>query len=388
MPTDNLFERATMDDTSVLEYDLRKQQIANYAAFAKLALLVYDIFINLDREVRLVWSTSDRFRWSNAIYFTNRYPVVAYQIWSICYTPKTPQASVFRTFRYRILISATRCIKLPHQSLSEYCLIIDSTASWILRVYAVVDHGLVFGLILSLLGLAIIALDILQGVQSTCTHNTLSSETLSGVLTYIFLAAFDILATFLVTIRMVQAIRRCGGFRHLDKQNLSEYVLRSGILYFGYDLFTKGSDDTSTDCSGTLLRMCSPFVHRFTAKLTLQLQAPQGLYSPILNNFLLILSSVMIARFLLGLREMNESRREYVPEDTTDLNQATTLSILTWDSPTNLNLHNSSPYWMNGSTQNANPMVARRIGNDHSRSSWWAGVTRLVADFDAEIEVR
>ncbi|KAJ3984212.1 hypothetical protein F5890DRAFT_1474730 [Lentinula detonsa] len=369
MPTDNLFERPTMDDTYVLEYDLRKQQIANYAAFAKLALLIYDIFINLDREVRLVWSTSDRFRWSNAIYFTNRYPVVAYQIWSICYTPKTPQASVFRTFRYRILISATRCIKLPHQSLSEYFLIIDSTASWILRVYAVVHHGLVFGLILSLLGLAIIALDILQGVQSTCTHNTLSSETLSGVLTYIFLAAFDILATFLVTIRMIQAIRRCGGFRHLDKQNLSEYVLRSGILYFGYDLLRRVV---------TIPQLIAVVLYF----------APQGLYSPILNNFLLILSSVMIARFLLGLREMNESRREYVSEDTTDLNQATTLSILTCDSPTNLNLHHSSPYWMNRSTQNANPVVARRIGNDHSRSSWWAGGTSLVADFDAEIEVR
>ncbi|KAJ3770669.1 hypothetical protein FB446DRAFT_144077 [Lentinula raphanica] len=52
------------------------------------------------------------------------------------------------------------------------------SASWILRVYAVVDHGLIFGLILTVLGLAIIAFDILQGVQSTCTHNTLSSETL------------------------------------------------------------------------------------------------------------------------------------------------------------------------------------------------------------------
>ncbi|GAW05826.1 hypothetical protein LENED_007708 [Lentinula edodes] len=79
-----------------IEYDLRKQQIANYAAFAKLALLVYDITINMGREVRLVWSTSDRFRWSNVIYFTNRYPVVAYQIWSVCYTPNIPQASVYK----------------------------------------------------------------------------------------------------------------------------------------------------------------------------------------------------------------------------------------------------------------------------------------------------
>ncbi|KAJ3930121.1 MAG: hypothetical protein NXY57DRAFT_344185 [Lentinula lateritia] len=87
-----LVERASMG----IEYDLRKQQIANYAAFAKLALLAYDITINMGRELRLVWSTSDRFRWSNVIYFTNRYPVVAYQIWSVCYTPNIPQASVYK----------------------------------------------------------------------------------------------------------------------------------------------------------------------------------------------------------------------------------------------------------------------------------------------------
>ncbi|KAH7877318.1 uncharacterized protein C8R40DRAFT_1095655, partial [Lentinula edodes] len=106
------------------------------------------------------------------------------------------------------------------------------TVLWILRVYAVVDHGLVFAIMLSLLGLAIVGFDILQGVQSSCTHNTLSSETLSGVMTYISLAVFDILATLLVTNRMIQAIRGCGGFRKLARQNLSEYVLRDQVSQF------------------------------------------------------------------------------------------------------------------------------------------------------------
>ncbi|GAW05827.1 hypothetical protein LENED_007710 [Lentinula edodes] len=56
-------------------------------------------------------------------------------------------------------------------------------------------------------------------------------------MTYISLAVFDILATLLVTNRMIQAIRGCGGFRKLARQNLSEYVLRSGVLYFGCALF-------------------------------------------------------------------------------------------------------------------------------------------------------
>ncbi|KAJ4464174.1 hypothetical protein C8R41DRAFT_860384 [Lentinula lateritia] len=116
---------------------------------------------------------------------------------------------------------------------------------------------------LSLLGLAIVGFDILQGVQSSCTHNTLSSETLSGVMTYISLAVFDILATLLVTNRMIQAIRRCGGFRKLARQNLSEYVLRSGVLYFGVV---------------TIPQIIAVVLYF----------APQGLYSPILNNFLLV----------------------------------------------------------------------------------------------------
>ncbi|KAJ3911463.1 hypothetical protein F5877DRAFT_73160, partial [Lentinula edodes] len=224
---DYLVERASMG----IEYDLRKQQIANYAAFAKLALLVYDITINMGREVRLVWSTSDRFRWSNVIYFTNRYPVVAYQIWSVCYTPNIPQASGYRHSLTMIALNLINFCDALYQFFWFFSFIptrIAITVSWILRVYAVVDHGLVFAIMLSLLGLAIVGFDILQGVQSSCTHNTLSSETLSGVMTYISLAVFDILATLLVTNRMIQAIRGCGGFRKLARQNLSEYVLRSG----------------------------------------------------------------------------------------------------------------------------------------------------------------
>ncbi|KAJ4464175.1 hypothetical protein C8R41DRAFT_860396 [Lentinula lateritia] len=99
-----LVERASMG----IEYDLRKQQIANYAAFAKLALLAYDITINMGRELRLVWSTSDRFRWSNVIYFTNRYPVVAYQIWSVCYTPNIPHCDALYQFFWFFSFIPTR----------------------------------------------------------------------------------------------------------------------------------------------------------------------------------------------------------------------------------------------------------------------------------------
>ncbi|KAJ3804632.1 hypothetical protein F5876DRAFT_70469 [Lentinula aff. lateritia] len=392
-----LVERASMG----IEYNLRKQQIADYAAFAKLgehrpsftpiaeaSLLVYDITINMGREVRLVWNVTDRFRWSNVIYFTNRYPVLAYQIWSVCYTPNIPQASGYRHSLTIIVLNlinlcALRCT-LPillvffihPDSHSDHCLqilMMRNKVSWILRVYAVVDHGLVFAIMLSLLGLAIVGFDIFQGVQSSCTHNTLSSETLSGVMTYISLAVFDILATSLVTNRMIQAIRGCGGFRKLARQNLSD-GMQLGVLYFGYG-FPTVVHGINSDIG--MSRVVT--IPQIIAVVLYFVGVPLGLYSPILNNFLLVLSSIMIARFLLGLREMNESRRESIPDEASS-DQATTLSTYDLCNGTN----RTSVNWMNGSTTTAG---ARRM-NQIGRTQWWAGGTSLVADFDAEIEMR
>ena len=53
------------------------------------AFIVYDILICLEREWRYVWRA--KFRVSSALYYTVRYPVLAYQIFSVVYTPETPQ---------------------------------------------------------------------------------------------------------------------------------------------------------------------------------------------------------------------------------------------------------------------------------------------------------
>ncbi|KAE9410086.1 hypothetical protein BT96DRAFT_931551 [Gymnopus androsaceus JB14] len=242
--------------SAALQHKLIKVRINDYAAYAKLTLLMYEIVINLGREVKLVWSTS--FRWSNVIYFMNRYPVVAFQLWSVCYTTSTPQPiqnlnlgtscdALYQFFWYASFIPTRAAI----------------TASFALRVYAIMEGGLVFVVILSVLGMAIVGLDIWQGVQSSCTE---SSNQLSTITTFVFLACFDVLSTVLVTIRMIKTIRWSGGFRALDSQHIAGYILRSAIaLYF-------------------------------------------GLYSLVLNNLMLVLSSIMVARFLLDLREMNNGK--------------------------------------------------------------------------------
>ncbi|KAJ3929409.1 MAG: hypothetical protein NXY57DRAFT_963636 [Lentinula lateritia] len=111
-----------------------------------LAVLAYEILINLGREVDLVWSAN--FRWSNVIYYMNRYPVVVFQVWELCYKTSTPQL-----FWYTSFIPTRAAI----------------TASFALRVYAIMDGRLLFVVILSALGVAIVGLDV-QG-SSTILNN-------------------------------------------------------------------------------------------------------------------------------------------------------------------------------------------------------------------------
>ncbi|KIK58838.1 hypothetical protein GYMLUDRAFT_45133 [Collybiopsis luxurians FD-317 M1] len=273
----------------MLERHMRKQQIATYAAYSKLALLLYEVIINLDREVLLVWSTCDSFQWSNTIYLVNRYPLVAYQIWNVYYTPYMPHCDTFyKVFFYLCIIPTRTAISIV----------------WIQCVYATYHNSLLCWVI-SILGVAAVGVDIYQGIDSSCTHNTSLSETLSGVLTYITLTAFDLVATFSVIIKLIQTILKSGGFQTVGRRSLLKYVFRSGILYFG---------------AVTVPQLVAVALYF----------APHGMYSTIVNNFLLHLSSVMTARFLLGLRETRgvQGKSEYLDNDMQ-------LSLFTFDMTTN-----------------------------------------------------
>ncbi|KAJ3873909.1 hypothetical protein F5051DRAFT_431784 [Lentinula edodes] len=216
--------------------------------------------------------------------------------------------------------------------------------------------GLVFAIMLSLLGLAIVGFDILQGVQSSCTHNTLSSETLSGVMTYISLAAFDILATSLVTNRMMQDIRGCGGFRKLASG------MQLGVLYFGYGfpIVTRGiNSDLGMSRVVTIPQIIAVVLY-LVGVLLVQKKSSFATFEPRHGSYrsgdFRDSTALSSTTFFSCLREMNESRRESIPDEAS-LDQATTLS--TYD-----------------------------LFNSTNRTQWWAGGTSLVADFDAEIEMR
>ncbi|KAF5381829.1 hypothetical protein D9757_008333 [Collybiopsis confluens] len=284
---------------------LERLNIENYAAYSKLAILIYEVSINLDREVQFVWKTCGSFQWSNVLYFINRYPLVLYEIWSIYYTPNTTPScdTIYQLLWYFGILTTHIAI----------------IVTWILCVYAIYRRSLP-SLGAFILGMATIASDIYQGIDSSCSRNTSLSETLwvsilvsdtpinysssSGVLTYILLSVFDLLATSLI---MTKLIRKSNGLRKLKTRNLLEFVLESGALYF---------------CAVTIPQLIAVALYF----------APDGLYSPLVNNFLIELSSVMTARFLLGLRETRKLSSQ--PESSLE-ESIVPLSILTFDITSN-----------------------------------------------------
>ncbi|KAJ3894811.1 hypothetical protein GG344DRAFT_62630 [Lentinula edodes] len=260
---------ATMENGIKAYQETFDSRIVNYASYAKTTVLAYEILINLGREVDLVWSAN--FRWSNVIYYMNRYPVVVFQVWELCYKTSTPQ--------YVHFISISYCDAL--YQFFWYTSFIPTraaiTASFALRIYAIMDGRLFFVVILSALGVAIVGLDVWQGVQSSCSQ---SSDKLSTIATFISLACFDVLTTILVTVRMIKTIRWGGKSKGLESSHIAAYILRSGVLYFG---------------AVTVPQLIA---------IALYFQGS----STILNNFMLVLSSIMVSRFLLDLREINETQ--------------------------------------------------------------------------------
>ncbi|KAI0342659.1 hypothetical protein BDW22DRAFT_131793 [Trametopsis cervina] len=66
---------------AVLPHKLRQTQVNEFANVSRITILLYDILINLEREKRLVWDA--KFRASSVLYYVLRYPVIAFQVFTI-----------------------------------------------------------------------------------------------------------------------------------------------------------------------------------------------------------------------------------------------------------------------------------------------------------------
>ncbi|TFK49406.1 hypothetical protein OE88DRAFT_1727176 [Heliocybe sulcata] len=238
------------DSAAVLQaiHEARKAEVNKYANLSRLALMTYDIVLNLGREKQLVWDT--KFRTYSMLYYMSRYPLVPFTIFEALYTPTVPQT---------VRISGI-CCKAIYQSTWAIALILTRVAiiaSFVLRVYAVtMAKGYFLVFLLTLAGIAVLVFDILQVADTSFV--------------------FDVLATAIISCRLYRVIRQAGGLQRLSSQSMAGLVMRSGAMYFNVM---------------TGIQVGSIILY----------SEPQGVYSQALNNYTLLLSSILTSRFLLDL---------------------------------------------------------------------------------------
>ncbi|KAF9262191.1 hypothetical protein L218DRAFT_451466 [Marasmius fiardii PR-910] len=75
--------------TATSVHRARQTQVNQFANISRITLLLYDIIINIDREKRLVWDA--KFRASTVLYYILRYPVIAFQFFTVFLSPTLPQ---------------------------------------------------------------------------------------------------------------------------------------------------------------------------------------------------------------------------------------------------------------------------------------------------------
>ncbi|KZV74182.1 hypothetical protein PENSPDRAFT_749488 [Peniophora sp. CONT] len=133
---------------------------------------------------------------------------------------------------------------------------------------------------LGVVGLMSIILDVVQTAQMSCTE---ASNPLSFVVTFLSLLVFDVLSSALIAWGVIRMISDMGGLKRLGSQRIGKVIMRSGALYFFII---------------TGLQIASIVIYWL----------PQGVYSLVLNNWLITLSAVLVTHFLLDLRELVHSR--------------------------------------------------------------------------------
>ncbi|THV04063.1 hypothetical protein K435DRAFT_835517 [Dendrothele bispora CBS 962.96] len=253
----------------------RQLQVNEFANASRITLILYDVLLNLDREKRLIWE--EKFRASTLLYYILRYPVIAFQIFTLFIAPDLPHCDGLYKFTFTLSITCTR---------------IALCMSFILRVYAVLPKGVFCNIstaFLTAVGMLSVALDIVQVTEVSCSQ---SSSPMWLVLTFITLICFDVISTVLMSWGILLIVRdqtqaglRAISLKALKKWRIPTVILRSGILYY---LIISG------------LQLGAVILYWL----------PQGVYSLVLNNYLTPLSTILVSRFLLDLREAMNYGRE------------------------------------------------------------------------------
>ncbi|KAJ8692107.1 hypothetical protein PTI98_009448 [Pleurotus ostreatus] len=246
--------------THYLQFDIQ---------WSSLALLFYDYALTFPLEVKYIWGSKGRA--STVLYIFCRYALVANVLYLLAIANRLKQGSVL------FFGSPDGLTEPPHPPV-----ILTFTG----RIYAIYARNKYVLVYLSFLGLVCIALDIthvpgLRCVGSSsiplCGLPNLTAQIEAPLLLSILMIVFEFSAAVLTVIRCLVAFKAAGGRKNQSK-GLMNLIFEQGVLYFSIV---------------TIITM---------AALILNVKAPAGFLQRLLNAYLLPLSGLLTARFLLHIR--------------------------------------------------------------------------------------
>ncbi|KAF9002749.1 hypothetical protein BDQ17DRAFT_1356744 [Cyathus striatus] len=234
--------------------------------YSSLALLYYDYFLTLGREIKYIWF--GKIRLSTLLYVFCRYAMVANVIFALALTNKLPSMSCNAAYQLSSALSV----------LGRAAIMLV----WGMRTYAVFGRSRIVVAIFGTLGLFVFILAALHVPHVACkggSDNPIATNLLSA-----FTVVFEVLLTVFTTFRGIQALRAGGPWKN-QRDGVVFMILEQGLLYF---IFVTGFTTTA-------------LVLNYAA-------SPASFLKKLLNGLTIPISGLMTARFLLHLREW-EGRR-------------------------------------------------------------------------------
>ncbi|KAJ7193588.1 hypothetical protein GGX14DRAFT_527784 [Mycena pura] len=226
------------------------------------ALLYYDYVLTFQKEIRYIWG--EKFRFSTALYICCRYALVANVLYLLAIADKL--GSTVRDIDTLAPCDVWYKI-IGALSIFGRAAVI---AVFVMRTYAVFGRNAWVLAYMGIVGVACVALDITHVPGLHCVGSS-TPEMLS-----ILMVIFESSSAVLTTVRCLVAFRAGGGIQ----------THRNGVMFI---LFEQGSYIYYSRSTPTAK------IHRFSLQ--------PGFLQRLLDAFLLPLSCILTARFILYLRE-------------------------------------------------------------------------------------
>ncbi|THU84561.1 hypothetical protein K435DRAFT_822655 [Dendrothele bispora CBS 962.96] len=261
--------------THYLQFDIQ---------WSSIALIFYDYALTLPMEVKYMWGA--KYQNSVVLYIFCRYALLANVLYVLAISGRlNTRVSLDFPFRHRVVIS-NFCCYTTYKLIGALSVLGRAAVIliFILRTYVIFARSRIILAYLSILGAACVALDIMRRIfehSHVCRVHTELIFIIDGgfllpanELLSIFMVVFEYSAAILTTVRCIQAFRAEGSPWKARKDGLRYMVFEQGRHYV-VSLIT-------------------------TAAVVLNFS---GFLQRLLNAYLLPLSGLLSARFLLHLRK-------------------------------------------------------------------------------------